>query len=281
MKKILEESNEHWLGATPSLASQWAKKYLQNLDNGLYQQCEPERESLNNVVSQDGRKKTAQSLLGSLRTISHLAWNRVEILLATEAKRHKIEPELIKPWEITAESFKIYEKTLKVYTQQAPIRQLSTVMQLARTGKPLSEKVLSIYTGQDSRVIGFVSMKFHYTSQMLLDTLLPLKRSIISAYFQVIDDHLYMPLQRVYKAPAEHNCDSKELSAVQSLLPVSTEIAKNISKKIIDIYPNYRCSSGRLNDAAVMISSIRDIEMFQVLLSILMANVFSRSFWIT
>lgn len=295
MKKILEESNEHRLGVTPkgttpSLASQWAKKYLQNLDNGLYQQSEPERESLKNVVSQDGRKKTAQSLLGSLRTVSHQAWNRVEILLATEAKRHKIDPELINPWEITAESFKIYEKTLKVYTQQAPLRQLSTVMRLARTGEPLSEKALSIYTEQvapsqlatvigysvgeirkkyteqDPRVIGFVSMQFHYTSQMLLDTLSPLERSIISAYFKVIDDHLYMPLQRVYEAAAEHDYDSKELSAVQSLLPVSTEIAKNISKRIIDIYPNYRCSSGRLSDAAVMISSIRDIEMFQVYL---------------
>ncbi|RUT09196.1 hypothetical protein DSM106972_012490 [Dulcicalothrix desertica PCC 7102] len=283
------------MGVTPksttlSLASQWAKKYLQNLDNGLYQQSEPERESLNNVVSQDGRKKTAQSLYGSLRTVSHQAWNRVEILLATEAKRHKIDPELINPWEITAESFKIYEKTLKVYTQQVPQRQLSTVMRLARTGEPLSEKALSIYTEQvapsqlatvighnvgeirkkyteqDPRVIGFVSMQFHYTSQMLLDTLSPLERSIISAYFKVIDDHLYMPLQRVYEAAAEHDYDSKELSAVQSLLPVSTEIAKNISKKIIDIYPNYRCSSGRLSDAAVMISSIRDIEMFQVYL---------------
>ncbi|OKH49322.1 hypothetical protein NIES2101_20845 [Calothrix sp. HK-06] len=225
MKKILEESNEHRLGvtpkgATPSLASQWAKKYLQNLYNGLYQQSEPERESLNNVVSQDGRKKTAQSLYSSLWTVSHQAWNRVEILLATEAKRHKIDPELINPWEITAESFKIYEKTLKVYTQQAPLRQLFTVMRLARTGEPLSEKVLSIYTKQvapsqlatvigysvgeirkkytkqNPRVIGFVRMQFHYTSQMLLDTLSPLKRSIISAYFKVIHDHLYMPLQR-------------------------------------------------------------------------------------
>ncbi|MBW4604555.1 MAG: hypothetical protein KME29_34600 [Calothrix sp. FI2-JRJ7] len=278
-------------GATPSLALQWTKNYLQNLDNRLYQQSEPERETLNNVVSQDGRKKTAQSLLGSLRRVSHQAWNRVEILLAKSAKRHKIDPELINPWEISAESFKIYEKTLKVYTQQAPLRQLSTLMRLARTGgEPLSEKALSIYTKQvapsqlatvigysvggirkkyteqDPRVIGFVSMQFHYTSQMLLDTLSLLECSIISAYFKVIDDHLYMPLQRVYEAAAEHDYDSKELSAVQRLLPVSTEIAKNISKKNIDIYPNYRCSSGRLSDAAVMISSIRDIEMFQVYL---------------
>ncbi len=295
MKKILEESKEHRLGsssgsATQSLALQWAKKYLQNLDNGFCQQSSEETQSLNHVVSQEGRKKTALALTGSLRTVSHQAWNRVEILLALEAKRHKINPELINPWEITAESFKIYEKTLQVYTQQAPLRQLSTVLRLARTSEALSGKAMSIYTEQvapsqlatvigynvgtirkkytqqDPRVIGFVSMQFHYTSQMLLDTLSPLERSILSAYFKVIDDHLYMPLQRVYEAAAEHDYDSQELSAVQSLLPVSSEIAKNISQKIIDIYPDYRCSSGRLSDPVIRTSSIRDIEMFQVYL---------------
>jgi hypothetical protein len=295
MKKILEDFDKHRLGAssktaTQSLAMQWAKKYLQNLDDGLSEQSPEDRENLNTVVSQEGRKKTSKLLMTSLRTVSHQAWNRVEILLANEAKRHKIDPELINPWEITAESFKVYEKTLKVYTQQAPLRQLSTVMRLARTGEPLSEKAMSIYTEQvapsqlatvighsvgeirkkytaeDPRVIGFVSMQFHYTSQMLLETLSPLERSILSAYFKVIDDHLYMPLQRVYEAAAEHDYDSPELSAVQSLLPVSTEIAKKIAQKIIDIYPNYRCSSGRLSDQTVMISSVRDIEMFQVYL---------------
>lgn len=295
MKKILEESKEHRLGssslgATQSLALQWAKKYLQNLDNGFCQQSPDETQSLNHVVSQEGRKKTAQALMGELRTVSHQAWNRVEILLASEAKRHKINPELINPWEITAESFKIYEKTLQVYTQQAPLRQLSTVLRLARTSEALSGKAMSIYTEQvapsqlatvigynvgtirkkytqqDPRVIGFVSMQFHYTSQMLLDTLSPLERSILSAYFKVIDDHLYMPLQRVYEAAAEHDYDSQELSAVQSLLPVSSEIAKNISQKIIDIYPDYRCSSGHLSDPVIRTSSIRDIEMFQVYL---------------
>jgi hypothetical protein len=295
MKKIFEDINEQRLsstsrGTTQSLAQQWAKKYLQNLDDDLYGQSENEMLCLNDIVSQDGRRRTARALMASLRTVSHQAWNRVEMLLAHEAKRHKIDPELINPWEITAESFKIYQKTLEVYTQQAPLRQLSTVMRLARTGEPLSQKALSIYTEQvapsqlatvigfsvgeirkkytssDPRVIGFVSMQFHYTSKMLLDTLSPLERSMIGAYFKVIDDHLYMPLQRAYEAAAEHDYDSQELSAVQSLLPVSSEIAKNISQKIIDIYPKYRCSSGLLSDSAVRTSSIRDIEMFQVYL---------------
>ncbi|NJL65154.1 MAG: hypothetical protein HC903_29420 [Methylacidiphilales bacterium] len=277
-------------GVTQSLALQWAKKYLQNLDSDFCGQGEEDTFSLKQVVSQEGRKNTAKKLMASLRTISHQSWYRVEMLLSQEAKRHKIDPALLNPWEITAESFSIYEKTLDVYTQQAPLQQLSTVMRLARQGEPLYQKALEVYTEQvapsqlatvigwqvgalrrkytqqDPRIIGFVSMQFHYTSQMLLQSLSDLERSVLGAYFKVIDDHLYMPLQRAYEAAAKHDFDSTALLAVQNLLPVSTEIAKKISEKIIDYYPNYRCSSGILSNPLIKLSSIRDVEMFQVYL---------------
>jgi hypothetical protein len=67
------------------------------------------------------------------------------------------------------------------------------------------------YTKNDPRVIGFVSMQFHYTSQVLLNQLSPLERAIVSAYFKVIDDHLYMPLQRAYTAAAKLDYESPAL----------------------------------------------------------------------
>lgn len=295
MKKKLEDQEEHPLvpasqGATQSLALQWAKKYLQNLDCDIHKEDTLDNSSLGQIVSQEGRQKTSQMMMSSLRTISHQSWSKVEMLLSFEAKRHKIDPGLINPWEITADSFKIYEKTLEVYTKQAPLRQLSTVMRLARQGEPLYQKALEIYTeqvapsqlatviglnvgtlrkkytSQDPRVIGFVSMQFHYTSQMLLKELSELERLVLSAYFKVIDDHLYMPLQRLYEAAAKHDYDSPALASVQNLLPVSTEIARKITQRIIEIYPKYRCSTGLLNDHLVRTSSIRDVEMFQVYL---------------
>jgi Phycobilisome protein len=277
--------------AAPSLALQWAKKYLQNLNND-FSRVEDNQEMLHlkDVVSQAGREQTAQKLMKSLRTVSHQAWNKVEMLLSQEMERHQIEPSLINPWEITADSFKIYEKTLEVYTKQAPLRQLAMVMRLARQGEPLYQKALEIYTEQvapsqlatvigaevgalrkkytkeDPRVLGFVSMQFHYTSFLLLQTLSSTERTIIPAYFKVIDDHLYMPLQRAYEAAAEHDFDSPALAAVQNLLPVSTEISRKISHRIIELYPSYRSHSGLLSDPEVKTSSIRDIEMFQVYL---------------
>ena len=201
--------------------------------------------------------------------------------------------------EIAADSFNIYQTVLDVYTKQAPLRQLSTVMKLAGENELLYKKALEIYTEQvapsqlataigatigamrrkyikdDPRVIGFVNMQFHYTSQMLLEPLSTLERclttsrcasTLVGAYFKVIDDHLSMPLQRAYAAAAQHDYDSHALSAVQQLLPVSTQIAKNVFQKIIEIYPNYRSYTGLLNDSVVKTSSIRDIEMFQVYL---------------
>lgn len=274
-------------GGVESLAQQWAKKYLHNLQDEDDKQT-TDKVSLKEAVSQAGREKTADKLMESLRSVSAKAWNKTEALLAAEVKRHNIKPNLINPWEIAADSFNIYQTALDVYTKQAPLRQLSTVMKLACEDELLYKKAQEIsteqvapsqlasaisatvgamrrkYTKDDPRVIGFVNMQFHYTSLLLLEPLSPIERSLVGAYFKVIDDHLYMPLQRAYAAAAKHDYDSHALSAVQQLLPNSTQIAKNVFQKIVEIYPNYRSYTGLLSDSAVKTSSIRDVEMFQV-----------------
>jgi Phycobilisome protein len=272
-----------------SLAQQWAKKYLQNLRVDSSDQ-EDNQSHLSEIVSLAGREKTANKIMESLRSVSATAWNKTEALLSAEVKRHNIDPNLINPWEVAGDSFKIYQKTLNVYTQQAASRPLSLVMKSTVESNALGEQASEVYTEQvapsqlarvisadigamrkkytsvDPRVIGFVNMQFHYTSQMLIQPLTPVEQALIGAYFKVIDDHLYMPLQRAYDAAANHDYKSPTLSAVQQLLPVSTEISQKVCQRIIDIYPNYYSMSGRLSDATVKISSTRDVEMFQVYL---------------
>ncbi|QLE59581.1 hypothetical protein [Nostoc sp. TCL26-01] len=272
-----------------SLAQQWAKKYLQNLQFDHHEEKYDDT-NLSDIVSQTGREMTAEKVLDSLRTVSAKAWNKTEALLSAELKRHRLDPNMINPWEVAADSFNIYQKSLNVYTQQSTLRPLSLVVKLAQEGNPLYEQALDVYTEQvapsqlakvigtdigairkkytslDPRIIGFVSMQFHYTSQMLLQPLNSVERSLVGAYFKVIDDHLYMPLQRVYAAAAEHSYDSPTLAAVQKLLPVSTQIAKNICQRVTELYPSYRSLSGMLSDSIVRTSTIRDIEMFQVYL---------------
>jgi hypothetical protein len=276
-------------GSVESLALQWAKKYMYNLAVEEDEETKDPND-LAIVVSQAGREKTAYKLMESLRSISAKAWNKTEALLAREVKRHRIDPTLINPWEIAADSFGIYQKALNVYRQQTVSRPLSLVMKLANEGNPLYEQALQIYTEQvapcqlstvissevgavrkkytsvDPRVIGFVSMQFHYTSQSLLDMLSPTEGILVGAYFKVIDDHLYMPLQRAYDAAAKHDYESNALVAVQKLLPASTQIAKKIACRVIKMYPNYRSYTGLLSEGVVKVASIRDVEMFQVYL---------------
>ncbi|HEY9805661.1 MAG TPA: hypothetical protein V6D04_03785, partial [Candidatus Obscuribacterales bacterium] len=55
-------------------------------------------------------------------------------------------------------------------------------------------------------------------------------------------------------------------AAVQALLPVSTKIAHAVCNQVGRSHPGYESYSGLLNSAPVRISSIRDVEMFQVYL---------------
>ncbi|MBK1988157.1 hypothetical protein A0J48_011515 [Sphaerospermopsis aphanizomenoides BCCUSP55] len=271
-----------------SLAQQWAKKYLQSLHIDPSQQKNSPVSDLSEISSSAGREKTATKIRESLRSISAKAWNKTEILLSAEVKQHGIDYNLINPWDIAADSFRIYEKVLSVYTDTEALR-ASEVINMTESDCCDEQKLLDYaekvapnqlatvvgseisairkkYTNADPRVIGFVSMQFHYTSQMLIQLVEPVEQSLISAYFKVIDDHLYMPLQRAYEAAAKHNYNSPVLSAVQQLLPVSTQIAKNISQRVIELFPAYSTMSGKLSDPVVKISSIRDVEMFQVYL---------------
>ncbi|MBE9039715.1 hypothetical protein IQ235_02760 [Oscillatoriales cyanobacterium LEGE 11467] len=275
-----------------TLAKQWAKKYVQNLELETQDEQLSDRLKLAKVVSQEGRERTAQTLSNTLRLVSAQAWNKTEALLAKEVQRHHIDPRLINPWEIAADSFRIYDKVLAVYTQQGKPQNISVsvAMGAANGSAHFYEQEIEVqtdrippsrlativggdigtirkkYTATDPRLIGFVSMQFHYTSQMLLELLSPVEQMLVGSYFKVIDDHLYMPLQRAYEAAANLDYNSPILQAVQHWLPLGTEIAVAVCDRAIEQYPHYTSYTGKLSNPTVKISSIRDVEMFQVYL---------------
>lgn len=261
------------------LAQQWAKRYVQNLKSETASKA---KERSPSVVSLTGRQQTADKLMQVLRTVSVQAWSLVENLLAKEVQRHDIDPRLIDPWQISSDYFQVYSKTLEVYTQSGAMQPLSQIVNLpnaenimtdlvppqrlaTRIGSTLST-MRKKYTQHDPRVIGFVSMQFHYTSKMLLEQLSKPEQVLMSAYFKVIDDYLYMPLYRAYDAAALHPVDSIALSAVHQLLPDCTSTAQDICQRVLRTYPNHRCYSGGLAEPVIQVSTVRDVEMFQVYL---------------
>jgi hypothetical protein len=239
------------------LAQMWAKKYVQSVN--AYSDVFP-LTSIGFAHEEARRTHTVKKLQQSLRTASIKAWTQTEKLIAREIRRHQIDDQLIDPWQISEDSFRVYQKTIDIYAEQGSPQHLARVL-----GSTVG-RIRYKYTSQDPRVIGFVALQFHYTGQMLLKEISEWERERVNSYLKVIDDYLYMPLQRAYEAAAEHDFDSTALLVVQQLLPLSSEIARNVCERVIELYPNYCTYSGSLKDSVVKIASIRDAEMFQVYL---------------
>ncbi|MCY7331970.1 MAG: hypothetical protein LH649_04780 [Pseudanabaena sp. CAN_BIN31] len=270
--------------SVPTLANIWAKKYVQNLQSDSHSQ-DIKSNSLSEILSSERRVATAANLLQSLRFSSAQAWAKTENLLMGQLQAHGISADLIDPWQIATDSRFLLEQTLQVYTQDADSRlveldlsadgqdrklecysQLPTIGQLSVAIAQSVGKIRKKYTSVDPRAIGFVSMQFHYSGQMLLDLLPPLEQLMVNSYFKVIDDHLYMPLQRCYEAAGNLEYDDIALESVRHLLPLTSELARQVSQKTLIMYSDYQCHSGVLSSPQVRVSSLRDIEMFQVYL---------------
>ena len=236
--------------ASPAqLAELWAKKYLVALaDNSKSMDVSTTRADI------------VPRLMSELRFASAKAWNKTESLLAYEVRRHRINARLIDPWSVAKDVHEIYEKALTAYANQISPQRLSVKIS-ANLGA-----IRKRYTSADPRLIGFVSMQFHHCGQMLLDCGPEDERTLLAAYFKVIDDHLYMPLQRAYEAAAGYTYGDERLKVIQTLLPHSTTIANNVVNRVHQLYPNYRCYTDRLDSDIVRVSSIRDTEMFQIYL---------------
>ncbi len=53
--------------------------------------------------------------MNSFPTVSLQAWNKTEVFLSEAIKKHPIDPKLVNPWEIKANSFGMYEQVLHLY----------------------------------------------------------------------------------------------------------------------------------------------------------------------
>jgi hypothetical protein len=217
-------------------------------------------EALPEIASREGRYKTAERLQKNLSLASAEAWSLTERLLSLEIRSHGINPALINPLLIAEDTRLLFQKALDAYRERLTPPRLAAV--LGGDCGALRKK----YTAEDPRAIGFVSMQFHYTGQMLLDWLSEGEKVLFEPYLKVMDDHMYMPLKDAYQAAARHSYHSPVLAAVQHLLPISSEIARSVCDKVCRINPDTKTYNGALHNPIVRISSIRDVEMFQVYL---------------
>lgn len=236
--------------STPSLAGLWAKHYVQALQGEDEQVAQ----------SAPNRARTASDLMSALRFTSSQAWSKTEALLRTEIQRHRMNEALIDPWKIADDSRQLFQKAAEGYVEGLSPERFSVAI------APACGKIRHSYTASDPRVLGFMSMQFHYTGQLLIEDVPASEKETIRRFLKVMDDHLYMPLHRSYEAAAQHDYNAPELMAVRQLLPLTTQMAELICTTVAQRHPNYTCLNGRLDNPIVRISSVRDAEMFQVYL---------------
>jgi hypothetical protein len=235
-----------------SLSEIWARRYIK----GLQQQDQ----RLTSLDTSQARLDVAQKLVDMLRSVSARAWHKTETLLTHEIRRHQIATHLIDPWAISKDVHQVYEEALAAYANQITPQRFSV-----QASKKLGE-IRAAHTTVDPRLIGFVSMQFHYCGQMLCQEAPDGERSMLQQYFKVVDDLLYMPLHRAYQAAADYEYHHPRLEAVRLGLPVTTNIAHSIVDKVASYCPDYVTYTGPLASPIVRVSSVRDVEMFQIYL---------------
>ncbi|MBE9138129.1 hypothetical protein IQ254_13190 [Nodosilinea sp. LEGE 07088] len=235
-----------------SLSEVWAKKYVDDL---RYQD-----QVLTSLEQSKAKTDVSKSLLDAMRSVSASAWHKTESLLAHEVRRHQIRRDLIDPWAISKDVHQVYEAALDAYANNITPQRFSV-----EASKKLGT-IRAAHTATDPRVIGFVSMQFHYCGQMLTQRAPESEQRALQDFFKVVDDQLYMPLHRAYEAAANYDYDHPRLKTLRLALPAITTIAHSIVDRVARVYPNYATYTGQLTSEAVRVSSVRDVEMFQIYL---------------
>lgn len=243
-----------------SLAALWARKYYTAVTTGYDAEQMRKSEHLKELASTEGRAVTAEKLLQNLNLASANAWSKTEQLLSEEIRRHGINPDLLNPLEIATDTRYLFQKVLDGYAEQITAQRVSVLV-----GGDFG-RVRQKYTSTDPRAIGFVSMQFHYTGQLLLQWLSSEEQALWMPYLKMMDDHMYMPLRAAYEAAAKYDYTALPVRAVQQLLPISSKIAHAVCSQVCRLHPNYHTYSGSLTEKIVRTASIRDAEMFQVYL---------------
>lgn len=204
------------------------------------------------------RAAMAKKMLASLRSVSAQSWIKTENLLSKILVEHGVNTDLIDPWQISGGIHQVYKLAIEAYAEQLPPYRIVNKI------SPVLGQVRKNVTEIDPRVIGFVAMQYHYTGVQLMELLPEGEQENFGNYVKILDDHLYMPLQRAYQAAANHPADSLALQAVRALMPAMSRIAERVVDRVNQLYPRYRTHSGFLTDPVIRTSSIRDVEMFQV-----------------
>lgn len=276
------------------LVQLWANRYVPDLLTFCSEEGKIEVSALVEVASSEGRAKTVAKLKRLIKINCECAGIKTNALFSYIPN----VVNLSESGRIAKFVAHVYEQALDIYQQHSsqiasvaatsssfvratnfsanadvvkkwalPALEMPEMQQLAKTLEPVLLELRQQYiTAQNRRTIGFITTQFHFSTKLVLGKLTLPERVLLSPYFKFIEEQVCIPLQRVCNAAAKHTLDSPTLTVVRQQLPNSRDVASTVYNRAVKLYPNHHSRRGGLNNPEVTISTIRDLEMFQVYL---------------
>lgn len=119
---------------------------------------------------------------------------------------------------------------------------------------------------KDWRTLGFITTQINFTNLLLLDPLTSVEQVLISPYFNFLEEQVALPWQRICAAAARHDLKSPAYVLVEEMLPMSSSISMAVHEQLCKSFGSHYSRRGRLNNAAIKHSCLRDLNMFQAYL---------------
>ena len=147
---------------------------------------------------------------------------------------------------------------------RASLKILPRFTALLQEIQPFLRQLQQLYISSGNHLaIGFLTTQLHLTRHRILERLDAYERLWLNSYFQLVEEQVCMPWQRISQAASNPYLPVVKSQMVQTVLPLSQEIGKAVYQKAVLHHPGHHSRQGRIQALGVEKSSIRDMSMFQ------------------
>ena len=278
---MLQTQTNSLAKGNPQLLGIWAARYIPDLSIIPLQARNLVSKRLSQIISPVNRQATAEKIRKNLVSDCCFAGMQAQRLCAAAGT-------LLNMQEATALSVQvqiIYDKLLELYIEEfvfAPVLEslnkcdhptekvrasfqiLPRFTAMLKEIEPLLAKLQQMYLSSTNHLaIGFLTTQLHLTRHRILERLDSYERLWLNSYFQLVEEQVCMPWQRISEAAANPALPHTKSRMVQKVLPLSQTIGKAVYEKAAQAYPHHISRQGRIQCVGVEKSSIRDMSMFQ------------------
>ncbi|MEM1253614.1 MAG: hypothetical protein AAGI69_14370 [Cyanobacteria bacterium P01_H01_bin.21] len=261
----------------------WLTRYLPNLELIPCQVSDPIHGRFSVVISEEARQLTRKKVLVGLASYCTLSGLKAQQLMMPEADNSL---RIIEAQKITNQVVAIYRYLIDAYTtdflfvpllkhlnavgsdqskQIVVLKILPAFNRLMRGLAPLLKGLKKIAkASKQLRTIGFLTTQIHLSRQRILNRLSLYERIWLAPYFQLAEELLCIPWQRVCEAASQYSPHSSVAAVVTKMLPMTDAIAMAVYQRVLRVYPRHTSRQGHIQSVAVQTSMIRDLNKFQL-----------------